>query len=317
MDYAERIVSRYQDQGYKLVEELYSWRFYVVTLEKDGQKFLLKVGQKSSKFFEARPLDKMWGREQKFVDFVNRHIEESADKPPFRLVKFYERDQDEELAWTLQEYISGEHVFDHDKDGLVEPIRWLPIMVRIHQWFDVQETSDWGPLDRDLKAEFLEKIKKWSEEPLQRQILKTEELSQVLNIINQYAPSAEIRIQHGDFVPWHLHNIGFPNTVLVDLEAANLRYRHYDLAYAYHRIFTKRAEPNLARTFINEFLKSVDDKSKFMMNIMPSFANRAIGGLQDYCNEYESRSPESNAAHLNLQRGFLEVVLKNDLDVFR
>lgn len=313
MDFADRIVESYLKRGFKLVEKIPPWRFFVAVLEKNDQKYFLKVGEKASKAFQDKPLNKMWPREEKFVNFTNAHLEKSVIKPPFRLVKFYERDQDEEAAWTLQEYLENKHIFEPSSNSTEDPNKWLPTITRILHWFDKQDTADWGPLDRDLKEETIEKLKKWSKDPLERGILSPNELEQALKLVDQYYPHTEIRLQHGDFVPWHMHDDGFPNVVLIDLEGGNLRFRYYDLAYIYHRLFTKRGQPSLAKALLDKFLETVPDREEFKKAFIPSLVNRAVGGLQDYCNEYEKRDKESNDLHLKLQRQFLEKALALDL----
>lgn len=314
MNKAEKIVSSYLDNGYRIKKRLYSYRFTVVVLEKDGREFFLKVGVKTDKSFKDRPLDKMWAREEKFISFINGRLKLSSPKPPFRLPRFLEREQDDDAAWTLQEYLMGAHILEPSPIKNSTARIWIPTIAQILHWFNHLPPEEWGSVDEDLKQETLNKINKHSKEPLARGILSDLELEQVLSIVKKYAPYAKPAIQHGDFVPWHMHDDGFPNVVLVDVEAANLRFRYYDLSYIYHRLYTETTEPKLAKVLLAAFLQSVDDKELFIKQFLPSLVNRAVGGLQDYCIKYDSHSAKENESYLKLQREFLNLVLSSDLN---
>lgn len=317
MELPDRVISSYLKRGYKLIDKPGAYRFTLAILEKDGQKYFLKIGVKAEKYFADRPLDQMWEREDRFISFINHHLAHSNPKPPFRLVQFFERDRDQELAWTLQEYVTGPHIIEGEGAKALSPEeeKWVPTIVQILHWFDNLSAFEFGPLDRDLREETLGRIDIWSKEPMEKGILKKNEVDQAKKIIEDYAKYSKPHLQHGDFVPWHMHDDGFPNVVLVDLEAAKLRFRYYDLAYIYHRLYTKRGKPNLARLLLREFLNQIDDRKTFFRQFLPSLTNRAVGGLKDYCNEISRRAPESNKNHLELQREFFDRVLSKDLNM--
>lgn len=313
MGFAEKVISHYASLGYRFVEKIPPWRFFVAILEKDGRKYFLKVGQKSSPFFKDKPLDEMWSREEKLMSFINSRLSGSDQPALFRLAEVIDRGQNEESAWTLFEYLSGPHIIDTTKDGDGKVERWLPTIINILQWFDRLEDEGLGTMGRDLTRENIEKVTEWSKKPLNLGILKPGEVGQALAVIKELGPTAETRLQHGDFVPWHMHDDGFPRVVLIDLEGARPRFRYYDLAYVYHRLYTKRADPPMAKRLLNLFLESVQDKVAFARWFQLPLVNRAIGGLQDYCNEYPDRTKESNEEHLRLQRQFLENVFSGKI----
>jgi hypothetical protein len=96
----------------------------------------------------------------------------------------------------------------------------------------------------------------------------------------QKAPS------HGDFVPWHIFMTGDKKLFLIDGEHSKaVGFKFYDVAYFYHRVYTKLKRPDIAANFLGEFINIYPfierDKECFRLVL----AQRIIGGYMDAKND--------------------------------
>ena len=112
-------------------------------------------------------------------------------------------------------------------------------------------------------------------------LLTTGELHNLQEIA--HAGDQEVRFQHGDFVPWHLSALDDGALGLIDSEWGGVGYaRFWDLAYIYHRVFTRLHAPAVARRLLQEFLvQSGLDRGVLAEGLLPVLASRAVNGLYE------------------------------------
>ena len=136
------------------------------------------------------------------------------------------------------------------------------------------EASDTAPV-----TDLLRRVDRWSERPIQAGTLSAERLQLAKERIAERALSLRPRLQHGDFVPWHIYRTGENAYVLVDSEHASLlKPRFYDLAYLYSRLWTRLHAPEAARAVVRSFLtESSVERSGFLAAFLPILTQRSIG----------------------------------------
>ena len=130
-------------------------------------------------------------------------------------------------------------------------------------------------------------------------ILLPEQLEEARRIVSDYQTVAEPRVQHGDFVPWHI----FDNQgewIVYDAEHAHyLMPRFYDLTYSYVRFFTRGQNKELADTLLTKFItKSGMDEATFFTKFAPILVSRSIGMLLDAENDDQEVDYRQNAQNL-------------------
>jgi len=109
--------------------------------------------------------------------------------------------------------------------------------------------------------------------------------------------------QHGDFVPWHIFITNENKLFLIDGEHSRIAgFKFYDIAYFYHRVYTKLKRPDIANKFLEEFnnIYQFSKADKECLGLI--LAQRVIGGYFD-----SSKCGEKNVClHDELKRKILE-----------
>lgn len=108
-----------------------------------------------------------------------------------------------------------------------------------------------------------------------------EDLTKLLNIVKNYEQIDEMGLNHNDFTP---RNILFSDgkLILTDGESASTTSpRFYDVAIMYTRLYFTYNRPDLAKEYLNEFIKLLpkDYLDTFNFTFKTMLASRTIGGF--------------------------------------
>jgi len=89
---------------------------------------------------------------------------------------------------------------------------------------------------------------------------------------------------HGDFTDVNLVINPKGEPVLIDAEISSAHhYKYYDVAEFYNRLFTRSCVPDLAQTFLTEYVDSLPSRvrEKFLNNFLCLSALRCIGNFME------------------------------------
>ena len=107
------------------------------------------------------------------------------------------------------------------------------------------------------------------------------ELLQLIQANYAYLGSANA---HGDFTESNLIINQKREPVLIDAEISSaFHYKYYDVAEFYNRLFTRACAPELAATFLREYVHTLPQRSvqKFLTNFLCLSALRCIGNFME------------------------------------
>lgn len=157
------------------------------------------------------------------------------------------------------------------------------------------EESDSAPV-----TDFLRRIDRWAAKPLEAGLLTEARVAAAKARITAGTSSLRPRLQHGDFVPWHVFRTEPGSFVLVDGEHASvLKPRFYDLAYLYARLWTRVHAPEVARSIVREFLRvSGIGQAEFVPPFLTILTQRAVGMHIDALNDHPANDYVAEAQEL-------------------
>ncbi|KKS92670.1 MAG: hypothetical protein UV68_C0039G0016, partial [Candidatus Collierbacteria bacterium GW2011_GWC2_43_12] len=106
--------------------------------------------------------------------------------------------------------------------------------------------------------------------------------SKLLRYIEEHKDDVEIGASHGDFTPWAIMKTNNNDYYLIDSEAAQMGgLKFYDIAYFYHRVYTKLKRPDLAKIFLEKFKEMINWTENDEVAFRPVLASRIMGGYFD------------------------------------
>lgn len=127
---------------------------------------------------------------------------------------------------------------------------------------------------------------KWSEKPLESGILTQEMLQEAHKIVDSHKQFLTPRMQHGDFVPWHIFEQGDDWLIYDGEHASTQKPRFYDLAYLYTRLFTRTKSPEIAAEILTGFVDQINlSQEQFFNAFWPVVTSRSIGIFLDAHND--------------------------------
>lgn len=129
------------------------------------------------------------------------------------------------------------------------------------------------------KSLLLQRIFSWADQVPER------DLSRLKRYLEEgFKKDIPLGVNHGDFVPWHMIRQADGRFALIDGEHGSAQTpRYYDIAYFYHRVYTKLENPNLAEAYLSEIVRRLPEKESGMFReFFPLLlASRIIGGFFD------------------------------------
>lgn len=108
-----------------------------------------------------------------------------------------------------------------------------------------------------------------------------EDLTELLDVVKNYEKMDEMGLNHNDFTPRNiLYSDG--KLILTDGESASTTSpRFYDVAIMYTRLYLTYSRPDLAKEYLNEFIKLLPENylDTFNFAFKTMLASRTIGGF--------------------------------------
>jgi len=272
-----------ESKGYDILEIDQLWRHVTGKLKKGKGLFFFKMATTLG-VAERTKNEFAWNEE------FHKHVknsEQSFTVPRNKEYGFY----DDTLFYFISDYFEGDYLatkYPQDKKDLE---KWLERIAAAA--LCIQNLAEMNlPKDEDTKkklselgitkAQYMHKnASEWAKS------FETD-VSDLLKIVRGAEQSIQTATSHGDFIPWHMREIGNARFGLVDGEhAAGLGVKYYDAAYFYHRVYTSLEEPYIAKQFLKTLKTKLDNKEKNLLleEIRPILALRCIGGFFDAENE--------------------------------
>ncbi len=203
-----------------------------------------------------------------------------------------------QLTWFTTDYIKSQELYPFTPENPANPDSFeqhLPTIVDT-----TIAIMDW-PQDRPLPidipknrvaSDIQHKVNEWMNERLStpemiKKAARAFELQeQFFTNENQPASVLDTGPSHGDFVPNNFRIAPDGDLYLMDLEHAKMNWlKFYDVAYMYHRLYTKYKNPELARVFLKSFIEKYAQNHSFdereIRNFKTALAQRLIGGYFD------------------------------------
>jgi hypothetical protein len=276
----EQVKQFFEQQGYKVTNLKQPWRHLVGILEKDNQKYFLKMATGEG-IAERTKNEAQFNH--KVFDLITKNK-----------IDFF----------TVPEIIKEGHYQKHyyficlyyypDPSATKEPPnpknlkKWLSQIVEINHFLESLPNLDlpWDQSNPDRAKEYLRKNQLFYDET------KDPTLKPILDLANSIKDYYKPALNHGDFVPWHLFQNG-KQLILIDSEAgSNLKPKYYDVAYFYRAVYTTLG-PELAKKYLALYLKTISAKEKqiFKPLFKSLLAIRILGGRYDTIVEKKQLSP--------------------------
>lgn len=312
-EFPNPLLEEISQAGFEVIEHTKPWRFVRGTAKKNGATYFFKISPDDPEL--AQRLQK----QASFDQIIGQEIDKASVKPPFRVPQVVQTRFTDTSNWMISEHFAGDLLatwtparepksLENWLDKITDALVFLDSLISNN----IQLVND-PPSTKTFNERMVTFMQKWSEEPLKQKLITVEELVNLTQIMAD-APILPEQLQHGDFVPWHMIDLG-NSFGLIDSEAASThKARFYDVAYFYHRIFTKLWQPKLARKFLKTFLdKTPSGEADFQKYFLPLLAPRAIGGLFDYANPAHE-SDNLGKTGRSLHKEFLQLTLKGNLE---
>lgn len=262
--------------GYTVESLEQLWRHLTGRVERDGQPYFLKVAT-------SEAIGKLTAIEPDWYQQMNERLVDT--KQPFRTPAVHESGM-----LTMPDKSTRFFYISDFIDGQQLATKYPPDTRNLADWLDrIAEvtifmlnckgfTSSKPEVNRSerIKA-YRERYRKWAEEA-------GENLDDLIEVADSLPDTYESRMNHGDFVPWHMLQDG-ERFVLIDAEHAGVKKpKYYDTAYFYHRVYTAAESPELAKKYLAALSErlSAGERKNLIDELRPILAGRAIGGYWDF-----------------------------------
>lgn len=264
-------VGRYlEDLGYKVVGLEQIWRHVTGTVKMENEKLFLKMAG-TTEIGKRTENECRWNEKINSI-WKNKHRS-------FRVPKIFDEGRYEDKYWFVSEMVFGKPLAEVNKPASIDE-KDLLRAAEIAQ--DILEITDNCLLPKDkehLKEIWKERVVKISAEWSKN--IKTE-TKPLLQFIEERKNEVEIGTSQGDFTPWHIRKTKEKEYFVIDGEAAQIGgLKYYDVAYFYHRVYTKFKRPDLAKIFLDKFKKlnkwTMKNDGEFELVL----ASRIMGGYFD------------------------------------
>lgn len=273
----------FEELGYRIADPGFapheSTKHGFLKLEKDGRLFFGKYSKDHSTRQTSITTDIWWSET---IQRLNH-----TEQLPFRTPSIVEHATD----WYIAEWIEGtpsvqpiDPASRLDKHlgfyaDCLAALDALPIPSPQESSPDAANSTPFDQLDK--------RWERWAERPLAEGILKQADLDAARKLVADHQSFVEPRLQHGDFVPWHILHDDTEQYWIIDGEHASFeKPRYYDLAYMHSRIYTRLQSPVHAAKLLEGFLRaSGKSVGEVYPSLLPVLTSRAIGMHVDALND--------------------------------
>lgn len=267
---------------YNVIEQLNDWdkreRFFVYRLEKNGTSHVLKIANNG---FERDLSNEVWW---------NTTLARLVEADPS--IKVYAP----RVSMSGQQFYIGEYFKAKPliKSGFnftpAEIDVWLERLAKMIVDFDqialqprVNQRAEYEDTNSAPYTNLAEKLDRWMELPIERKQIETAAIQNGKDIFDKYRANVTPRLQHGDFVPWHMYDLGEGKIGLIDGEHSSLtKPRLYDLAYIYSRLVTRMKSFKSAKKLLTMVVEQLpESKSELEKAWLPVITLRSFGMIND------------------------------------
>lgn len=257
--------------GYRVVKLSQEWRHVTGVVKFENEKLFLKMASTHTVGLRTR-------NEMSWNVLVNSTWRNKIKE--FHCPKIFDHGAWKDKFWFVCDIVYGKQIKELGSKNTNISIKDLAAAAKIAK--NIIDLTEVSLLPKDI--EHLEELwakrivsvaKKWSKN------VKTQP-KMLLDYIQKNADKVQIGVSHGDFTPWHIFKCGVGKYAVIDNEAAQLGGpKFYDVAYFYHRVFTKLKRPDLAEKFLIEFQKIYLMNESDLECFKLVLASRVMGGYFD------------------------------------
>ncbi len=263
---------------FTVISSSQSWRYVTGFLENDNKEYFFKVSTNSA-------LSERLKTEIEWEEIRDREdIKLSCDFPQIYKTGFYK----DILLYIVFEKVNGvplaNSTKNDDKSMQIFISHIKDVVKIIHSIMSINSDS-LLPKDRKMNMSIADFIvgsyKKYLNEMHNRIDVKS--LEKIIEAGIQYTTVAPA---HCDFVPEHLLIENNTKLYVVDNEAFSLHHvKFYDLAYMYHRLYTKYCRPDIANKLLNLYESEYPLSKQEILAFRAILGARLIGGFLDAEND--------------------------------
>lgn len=267
----EEVGRYFENKGYQVIKLEQIWRHVTGSVKFENEKLFLKMAS-TEDIGERTKNESAWNENmnsvwKKYIKF-------------FQVPKKFDEGVFENKYWFVAENVFGKPLVEIGKGKQEIDKNDLDQAALIAK--NILDLTDKCLLPRDITnvREIWKRIlPELSKERASNTKIKT---SVLVKFIEDHTGDTGVGVCHGDFVPWHILKTEKEEYFLVDAEASQVAgLKFYDVAYFYHRVYTKLKRPDLAEYFLNKFKEiyrwTEDDERAFR----PVLASRILGGYFD------------------------------------
>ena len=267
----EEVGRYFESKGYKVQKLEQPWRHVVGQVKFENEKLFVKLASTTGAG-ERTINEATWNRNLNVV--WKKYI------TTFKTPKIFDDGYFEDRYWFIGEYVFGKPLARISDKNTDIPINDLQRSAEIAR--EILKLTKLALLPKDVehfkeiwRQRMIEVARMWSKE-IRRDTKK------LLRLIELNIDSVDIGSTHGDFTPWHIMKTDNNHYYLIDGEAAQIAGpKFYDVAYYYHRVYTKLQRPDLAELFLSKFKNIYDWNENDEKLFIPVLASRIIGGYFD------------------------------------
>jgi len=231
-----QVLAYFENLGFKDICLSSNWRHIVGSVTRDDQRYFVKLAT-TPDVGKSTQNEYIWnlmmGQKVRFSD------------PHISIPISYEQGYYNGLFWFTSQFINGEplaHPKDPYRTQLLEQnldlIAKTACDLMLLRTDDGLSSGNLRPSSQEL-ASIFSRLESWLADSYYQ-------ATDVLAYLKLHANDVAKSPIHGDYVPWHIlvdhSNIAY----LIDSEHASVDgYKFYDIAYCYHRLYTKFKRPEL------------------------------------------------------------------------
>lgn len=253
-----------QERGY-VVENLHQeWRHVSAVVRKNNKDLFFKMAT-------TIKTGKMTENEFTWNEVVGRNLPSSS---PFSVPGGVEKGFfEDKLFFFISEFFENGTLANKYPPKTKKLDMWISSIAK--SAYIISGIRGWPKVGGDRQSmgeNLLESATEWASQLQSDTILLLEIIEQPKNDIKKV-------LSHGDFVPWHMYDLGNDKFGLVDSEHGGFKPKYYDVAYFYLRVRQSLSEVELARKFLLEFMKllTMKERSTFWNELKPVLAQRLVG----------------------------------------
>ncbi|PIZ24201.1 hypothetical protein COY48_04230 [Candidatus Collierbacteria bacterium CG_4_10_14_0_8_um_filter_43_86] len=267
----EEVGRYFENKGYKVQKLEQLWRHVTGQVKFENEKLFLKLAS-------TKEIGERTRNEKSFNESANSIWKKYIKT--FQSPKVFDEGYFQDKYWFIGEFVFGKPLAE--VKGKISDISEKDIIKTAEIAKNILEISDLSLLPKDrehLKEMWKVRIHEISSGWSNNCKIDTKALLQYIKDKSGYMETAS---SHGDLTPWHIMKTNNNVYYLIDSEAAQMGgLKFYDVAYFYHRVYTKLKRPYLAEQFLKIFKEAYKWTEKNDKEFAPVLASRIMGGYFD------------------------------------